>query len=333
MEFRGASRRAVRHLAVGAVLVAVAAVAAAQSGGDGRYPRKAVSLVLPFSVGGATDVMARLAAQKMGPLLGAQVIVVNRDGAGGAIGTEVVARAAPDGYTLLWGSSGPLAISPNLNPKLPFDPLRDFAPIGLFSLNPLVLTLHPSVPANSVKALIALARAHPGKLNYASSGTGAAPHFAGEMFRNMAGIDIVHVPYKGAGLFGFDLIAGQVDFAFTSGTTIRGHFASGKLKGLAVTSTRRTDLMPELPTMAEAGLPGYEVVIYYGLLAPTGTPAAVQAALGAALLKSLEDREVKEKIAAEGAYPAGGTPGEFAAFMRSELQKYGRLAVQAGLKR
>jgi tripartite-type tricarboxylate transporter receptor subunit TctC len=305
----------------------------AQPAADANYPRKVVSIVLPFSIGGATDVMARLAAQKMSGLLGHQVIVVNRDGAGGSIGTELVAKAAPDGYTLLWGSSGPLAINPNLNARLPFDPLRDFAPIGLFSLNPLVLTLHPSVPANSVKALIALAKANPGKLNYASSGTGAAPHFAGEMFRNMAGIDIVHIPYKGAGLFGFDLIAGQVDFAFTTGTTIRGHFASGKLKGLAVTSTRRTGLMPDLPTMAEAGLPGYEVVIYYGLLAPAGTPPNVLSTLGAALLKSLDDPEIKERIVAEGAYPAGGTPAQFAAFMKSELVKYGRLAKQAGLSR
>src|ERR1043166_3626910 len=248
----------------GILLAATVVKLRARPAADANYPRKVVSIVLPFSIGGATDVMARLAAQKMSGLLGHQVIVVNRDGAGGSIGTELVAKAAPDGYTLLWGSSGPLAINPNLNARLPFDPLRDFAPIGLFSLNPLVLTLHPSVPANSVKALIALAKANPGKLNYASSGTGAAPHFAGEMFRNMAGIDIVHIPYKGAGLFGFDLIAGQVDFAFTTGTTIRGHFASGKLKGLAVTSTRRTGLMPDLPTMAEAGLPGYEVVIYYG---------------------------------------------------------------------
>lgn len=315
------------------MLAAAALELNAQPLSDSRYPRKPVTIVLPFSIGGATDVMARLAAQKMSGLLGYQVIVVNRDGAGGAIGTELVAKATPDGYTLLWGSSGPLAISPNLNAKLPFDPLRDFTPIGLFSLNPLVLTLHPSVPANSVKALIALAKAHPGKLNYASSGTGAAPHFAGEMFKNMAGIDIVHVPYKGAGLFGFDLLAGQVDFAFTTGTTIRGHFASGKLKGLAVTSTRRTDLMPELPTMAEAGLPGYEVVIYYGLLAPAGTPANVLATLGNALLKSLEDRDIKERIIAEGAYPAGGTPMQFAAFIKSELVKYGQLAKQAGLTR
>ena len=312
----------------------VVATVAQQAGAQpAAYPRKPVTIILPFSIGGATDVMARLAAQKMSGLLGHQVIVVNRDGAGGAIGTGVVAKAAPDGYTLLWGSSGPLAINPNLSTALSYDALRDFAPIGLFSVNPLILTLHPSVPANSVKALIALAKAHPGKLNYASSGTGAAPHLAGEMFKHMAGIDIVHIPYKGAGLFVFDLIAGQVDFAFTSGTTIGGHFASGKLKGLAVTSTRRTDLMPQLPTMAEAGLPGYEVVIYYGLLAPAGTPPNVLSTLGDALLKSLEDRDIKERIIAEGAYPAGGTPAQFAAFIKSELAKYGRLTKAAGLSK
>ena len=303
----------------------------AQSSSESSYPRRPVTIVLPFSVGGATDVMARLAAQKMSALLGYQVIVLNRDGAGGAIGTEFVAKSIPDGYTLLWGSSGPLALSPNLNAKLPFDPVRDFAPVGMFSLNPLVLTLHPSVPANSVKALISLAKAQPGKLNYASSGTGAAPHFAGEMFRNMSRIDIVHVPYRGAGLFAFDLVAGQVDFAFTSGTTVRDHFTSGRLKGLAVTSTRRTELMPELPTMVEAGLAGYEVVIYYGLLAPAGTPASVLSTLGSALLTTLNDRDVKERIVAEGAYPSGGTPMQFAAFIKSELFKYGRLAKEAGM--
>jgi len=322
--------KAIRTFLTALSLLLPAAHSSAQPAAS-DYPRKAVSIILPFSIGGATDVMARLAAQKMSATLGQQAIVVNRDGAGGSIGTELVARAAPDGYTLLWGSSGPLAINPNLGAKLPFDPIRDFAPVGLFSLNPLVLTLHPSVPAHSVKALIALAKAHPGKLNYASTGTGAAPHLAAEMFSHMSGIQIVQVPYKGAGLFAVDLLAGQVDFAFTSATTSRGHLGSGRLRALAVTSTRRTDLMPELPTMAEAGLPGYEVVIFYGLLAPTGTPPGVLTVLGNALLKSLEDREVKERIVAEGAYPAGGSPAQFSAFIKSELVKYGRLARQAGL--
>jgi len=308
-----------------------AAQPGAQTGPDSGYPRRPVTIVVPFASGGAVDVQVRTAAPRMSALLGQQVVVLNRDGAGGAIGTELVAKAAADGYTLLWGSSGPLAINPNLGSRQTYDPLRDFAPIGLFAVHPLVLTLHPSVPAGSVKALVALARAHPGKLNYASTGSGAAPHFAGEMFRHMAGIEVVHVPYKSGAQLIVDLVGGQVDFSFTAAASSRSHIGAGRLKGLAVTSTKRTALMPELPTLAEAGLPGYEMVSFSGLLAPAGTPTAILGMLGDVLAKSLEDRDIRERIAAEGAFAVGGTPAQFSAFIKSELAKYGRLAKVAGL--
>jgi tripartite-type tricarboxylate transporter receptor subunit TctC len=296
-----------------------------------QYPRRSVNVILPFSAGGATDVLARTATQKMSGLLGQQFVIVNRDGAGGAIGTEQVAKATPDGYTLLWGSSGPLSINPNLATKLPFDPVKDFSPIGVFSLNPLVLVVHPSVPATSVKSLIAIAKARPGKLTFASSGTGAAPHFAGEMFKGMSGIDLLHVPYKGASQFVVDLLSGQVDLAFTAATGSRPHILTGRMRALAVTSARRTDLMPDLPTVAEAGLPGYELVIFYGLLAPAGTPAPIISLLNETLHKAAEAPEVRERIVAEGAYPAGGTPAQFGQMLVSEMKKFGQLARQAGL--
>ncbi|MCE9640422.1 MAG: tripartite tricarboxylate transporter substrate binding protein [Betaproteobacteria bacterium] len=305
----------------------------AQPLSDSNYPRRPVTIIVPFASGGQVDAQARTLAPKMSGLLGQQVVILNREGAGGVIGTELVARATPDGYTLLWGSSGPLAISPHLNAKLPFDPLRDFAPISLFAVHPFILALHPSVPASSLKALIKLAQAHPGKLNYASTGTGSAPYFAAEMFNNMAAINIIHVPYKSVAQLTIDLIGGQVDLYFASGISSRGHFSSGKLRGIAVTSTRRTDLLPELPTMAEAGLPGYESVGFSGLLAPAGTPAGIMAQLGDAVSKSLEDRDIRERITSEGGFPAGGTPAQFSTFIKSELVKYGKLAKQAQLVR
>lgn len=311
-------------------------VAAHAAGTDGapasEYPVKPIRIVVGFSPGGGGDIVARIVAQKLSENLKQSMIVDNRPGAGGSIGAAFVARSAPDGYTLLVVTSS-YAVIPSLYKELSFDPIRDLAAVSLIAEAPLLVVVHPSLPVHAIRELIAFAKARPGQLNYASGGSGTSGNLAGELFKSLAGVNIVHVPYKGAGLFGFELLAGHVDFAFTTGTTIRGHFTSGKLKGLAVTSTRRTDLMPELPTMAEAGLPGYEVVIYYGLLAPAGTPANVLSTLGNALLKSLEDRDIKERIIAEGAYPAGGTPMQFAAFIKSELVKYGRLAKQAGLTR
>jgi len=311
-----------RALLFGILIATVGSAAHGQSTAGSTYPRRTVSMVVPYSPGGATDILGRAAAQKLTELLGQQFIVVNRDGATGAIGSEFVAKSAPDGYTLLWGSASPIAINRAYNPKLPYDPLRDFVGVALFCQIPYMLVVHPSLPVRSVKELIALAKAQPGKLNFASSGTGGAPHLSGELLKTMTGIDIVHVPYKGTSLFMTDLLSGQIELAFTAATSSLAPTKAGRLRALAVTSTRRLPLVPELPTMAEAGVPGYELVNWYGMLAPAATPSDVVATLNAAMLKTLEFPDVKARIAAEGAYPAGGSSEQFNAFIREEVKRY-----------
>ncbi len=311
-----------RVLLFGILIATIGNAAHGQSTSSSAYPRRTVTMVVPYSPGGATDILGRAAAQKLTELLGQQFIVVNRDGATGAIGSEFVAKSAPDGYTLLWGSASPIAINRAYNPKLPYDPLRDFTGVALFCQIPYMLVVHPSLPVRNVKELIALARAQPGKLNFASSGTGGAPHLSGELLKTMTGIDMVHVPYKGTALFMTDLLSGQIELAFTAATSSLAPAKAGRLRALAVTSTRRSPLMPELPTMAEAGVPGYELVNWYGMLAPSATPPDVVATLNAAMLRTLEFADVKGRIAAEGAYPAGGSSEQFNAFIREEVKRY-----------
>ena len=324
-----------RRLALFLLLLAASAAwgqAALTSSGQ-AYPRKTVSIMVPFSPGAATDILARAAAQKLGETFGQQFIVTNRDGAAGTIGTEIVARAAPDGYSLLWGSPGPLSINPVFGTKLPYDPLRDLTPIALFNLIPYILVVHPSVPATNTKELVALARARPGKLNFASSGQGSAPHLAGELFKTLAKVDIVHVPYKGTALFMSDLAAGQIDLAFTGATSTHGFIQAGKLRPIAMSSLKRSPLLPELPTLDESGLPGYELASWYGLLAPAQTPREIVMLLNAAINKSLADPDIRKRIAQEGAYPAGGTPEEFGVFMKDQLARYAKMIRDAGLKK
>ena len=297
------------------------------------YPAKPVTLVVPFPPGAATDVFARAAARRMGEQFGHTIVVLNRDGASGAIGTEMVAKAASDGYTLLWGSSGPLAISPVWTEKLTYDPVRDFAPISLFAKIPYVLIVHPGVPARNVKELVELARAHPGKLNFASSGTGGTAHLAGELFKSMAKIDIVHVPYRGTSLFATELIAGQVDLAFAGPTTALPHLAPGRIRALATSGARRSEMFPEVPTMSEAGVGGYEFTQWYGLLAPARTSREIVSALNASLLKAMEEADVRKRIASEAAAAAPGSPEEFSAFLRLELAKNAKMIKDAKLKR
>ena len=313
------------------VAIALALLPGAATGQ--AYPRKTVSIMVPFSPGAATDILARAAAQKLSEYLAQQFIVTNRDGATGAIGTEIVARAAPDGYALLWGSSGPLSINPGYGAKLPYDPLRDFAPVALFNLIPYILVVHPSVPATTTKELIALARARPGRLNFASSGQGGAPHLAGELFKTLAKVDVVHVPYKGTALFMSDLASGQVDLAFTGAASSLGFIQAGKLRHIAASSLKRSPLFPDLPTLDESGLPGYEIVVWYGLLAPAQTPREIVTLLNASVNRSLTDPDIRKRIAQEGAYPAGGTPDELGAFMKDQLARYAKMIKDAGLKK
>ncbi len=301
--------------------------AAAQS-----YPRRPVSLVVPFPPGAATDAFARVVARRMSDVLGQQIVVINRDGASGIIGTDSVARAAPDGYTLVWGTSSGLAILPAMKQKLPFDPQRDLAPISLGAKLAYVLVVHPSLPATTLKQLIVLAKARPGQLNFASAGTGGAPHLSGELLKSMAGIDIVHVPYRGTALFATDLVAGQVELAFASPVTTLPFTSNGRLRPLAVTTATRVDAYPGLPTMSEAGLPGYELTQWYALLAPAKTPPEVIATLNGAIRKALDDAEVRKRITSEGGVPSPTSPEGLAAFIRAETAKYEKIVRAAGLK-
>lgn len=298
------------------------------------YPRRPVTIVVPFPPGAATDSFARAAGKRMSELLGQQFIVDNRAGASGRIGTDHVARSAPDGYTLLWGSSGPLVISPVWGEgKSPFDPLRDFAPISVFAKIPFILVVHPSVPATTLPQLLTVIKARPGKLTYASSGIGGTSHLAGELFKAMAKVDVLHVPYKGTSIFATELIAGQVDMAFAGPTTTLPHLESGRMRGIAITSTVRSPLVPAIPTLHESGVPGYEFTQWYSLLAPAKTPPDILSTLHGALLKSMDDAEVKKRVSVEGGTLTPTTPEQFTAFLKLELDKNSKMIKAVGLKR
>jgi tripartite-type tricarboxylate transporter receptor subunit TctC len=284
-----------------------------------QYPSRPIRFVVPFAPGGGTDILARLLAQHLYEPLKQPVIVDNRPGAGGVIGAEIAARSPADGYTIVLGSPGPLTINPNLQ-RVPYDTLRDFAPITLAQISPFVLLVHPSVPANSVKDLIALAKAKPGSL------------FSTEQFKALAGVDVVHVPYKGAGPYLIDLVGGRLQMAFENLPTVWPHVRSGKLKMLAVGTKTRSALVPEMPTVVEAGVPGYESSTAFGVLAPARTPAAAIARLSKELMKILQSPDIKEKMTAEGVEAVGGTPEEYAAHIREELVKYARIVKAAGIK-
>ena len=320
---------AVRVACATSMVLAASAALAAESQ---PYPRRPISLVVPFPPGAATDAFARVVGRRMVDAVGQQIVVINRDGAAGVIGTDAVARAAPDGYTLLWGTSSGLSILPALKQKLPYDPIRDFAPVGLGAKLAYVLIVHPTVPASNVKQLIALARSRPGKLTYASAGTGGAPHMAGELFKSLAKIDILHVPYRGTALFATDLVAGQVDLAFASPVTTLPFTSNGRLKPLAVTVDRRIDVYPDLLTMSEAGVTGYELTQWYAMLAPAKTPPEIVATLNAALRKALDDPEVKKRITSEGGIPSPTTPEGLTAFIKAETAKYEKIIAAAGIK-
>ena len=294
-----------------------------------QYPSKPVRLIVPFAPGGSTDVLGRLVAARLGRGLGQNVIVENRAGGGTNIGAELVARSTPDGYTLLMTSTTQ-AINVTLYPKLTYDLVKDFSPIAPVATSPSLLVVHPSVPARSVKELIALAKARPGELTYASSGSGSTAHLAGELFKMSAGIDLLHIPYKGAGPAQSDLVGGHVHsmFGFTAG--VLPHVKSGKLRALAVTSEKRLPDMPALPTMQEAGVKGCEVSVWYGLLAPAGTPRDAIELLNAETARTL--KELAPQYADLGAYPLYASPADFAKFLQSEIRKWGPVVKRAGAK-
>jgi tripartite-type tricarboxylate transporter receptor subunit TctC len=295
------------------------------------YPTKPLRFIVPFAPGGSTDLVARVLAQRLPESLGQAVVVDNRAGAGGVIGAELASRAPADGYTILLGSPGPLTINPNLQ-RVPYDTLRDFSPITLATISPFILVLHPSVSANSVKEFVALAKSRPGQLNYGSAGTGSVSHFSAEQFKSLAGIDIVQVPYKGAGPAVADLVGGRLHVMFENLPSVITHVRSGKLKALAVGTRTRSRLVPELPTIDEAGVPGYESSTAFGVLAPQKTPAAIVARLNQEIVKVLTSADIRERLSAQGLETAGGTPQQYAEHLGNELAKYGRIVKAAGIK-
>ena len=296
------------------------------------YPTKPVRIVVPFAPGGSTDVTARLVAQKLTDAWRQQVIVDNRAGAGGNIGAEAVARAAPDGYTLLLATTGVMAINHRLYRSLTYDALKDFAPVTQIGALPLILIVHPSLPARSAKELIALAKQKPGQLSYASSGIGSATQMTTELFRMMAGVDIVHVPYKGSGQAMTDLISGQVGVAFDQITSSLPQVQSGKLRALAVTSAKRFASVPNLPTVAEAGVAGYESVSWNGIAAPAATPRDIVNRVQAEVARAIQTPDMKERFLKDGIEGIGSTPDQFAAHIRSERAKWEKVVDKAGIK-
>lgn len=282
------------------------------------YPAKPVRVIVPYAPGGGVDIMARIAAQKFGERMGAQFVVDNRGGGGTVIGTEIVARAPADGYTLLFANPG-LTSSPALNLKLPFDPVQGFAPVGLWASSFNVLIVHPSLPVKTLKDIIALAKAKPKQLNYASAGSGSATHLAMELFQRETGIDLVHIPYKGAGPALNDVLGGQVTIKFSTTPSILEHLRTGRLRALAASSAKRLAVLPQVPTIAESGYPGFEVNNWYGIVAPAQTPPDVVGRLNSEMNAMLTAGEVKERIIALGNEPAGGTAEQFGERIRKEV--------------
>lgn len=304
----------------------------AQPAGAQPYPARPVRVVVGSPAGSIADVLARPIAQRLSEMLGQQVLVDNRPGATGIIANELVAKAQPDGYALLVSPISFLVVNPHLNPRLPYDPFRDFAPITQISVFHHVLVVHPSVPAKSVKELIALARSKPGAMNFASSGVGSGFHLAGEMFRSMARVDIVHVPFKGTPSVVIDLLAGRVDMTFIGLLLVQGHIKAGKLRALAVTGLKRDPLLPDVPTVDESGLRGFEIAGGHAVFAPAGTPRDLVDRLNAAIVKILGTPEMRELWANQGMEVVTGTPEQLAARMRDDHAKYGRLIKAAGIK-
>jgi tripartite-type tricarboxylate transporter receptor subunit TctC len=295
------------------------------------YPTKPVKIVVPFGAGGPADIYARAVAQRLSEPLGQQVIVEDRPGAGSALGTDVVAKSPPDGYTLVM-ISNTHTINETLNPKLPYNLLRDFAPITQVNVMPNVLVVSPTAKVNSVKELIALAKANPGKLNYASSGPGTPYHLAAELFKAMTDTDIVHIPHKASGEARASVLGGQVEMMFDSLPTTVQQIKAGKLKGLGITSTKRSPLLPDLPTVAEAGVPGYEADLWLGLMAPAGTPAAIINRLHDETVKILQRQDVRDSFIQQGTEPIGNTPAQFGAFLKADVEKWGKVVKFSGAK-
>lgn len=322
--------RILRFVVAAAALLVPAVLPIA--GAAQTFPVRPVTLIVPFPPGGSTSVMARIIAEKMGELLGQNMIVDNRPGAGGTIAAKAFTRAAPDGYSLFLGYSGTIAIGPTLYQNAGFDPLKDFAPIGLIGAAPAVLAVHPSFAVKSVAELIQRAKEKPGSIDYGSAGVGTATHIAGELFTSMAGIKLTHVPYRGSGPVLNDLVGGHIPMSFTPIPAVHGHVQGGTLKALAVTGLTRSPLLPDVPTVAETGLPGYDAVLRYGLLAPAGTPRPIVDRLNQVLREAIATPEVQKRLAFEGAEPLPSSPEEYAADIAQDSAKWSKVLQAAGIK-
>lgn len=312
------------------ILTGVALLADAAPVSARNYPDRPIRLVIGFPPGGAADILGRIAAQRLTDALGQQVVVDNRGGAGGLIATEIAAKGAPDGYTLLF-TSIPHVINPHLYRKVNYDAIRDFTPVVQFVAVPLMMASHPSLPASSVQELIAYAKAHPGQLNYASAGSGSSSHLAMELFKTMAGVNLVHIPYKGTGPLLTDLVAGQVQLTIASAVPLAPQVKSGRLRGLAVTSPARSAAFPDLPVVAES-VPGYEVINWFGILAPAGTPQAIVSRINAELNRALQSSDLVGILNARGADAAGGAPEAFARVIKADFAKWEKVVRESGAR-
>ena len=321
------SHKNITRIALAALCLLAAPLALAQA-----YPAKPVKLIVPFPPGGPTDIVGRFVATKLSEALGQQVVVENRAGAGGTVGSEVASQAPADGYTLLYGSTSTLAMAPSLYRKLGYDPRKSFAPISMVSSGPMLVAVNASVPANTLAELIALAKDKPGSLNYASAGNATPPHLAAEMFKSMAGVSLVHVPYKGGGPALQAVTAGEVQILFEGLVTLLPQIKSGRLRALAISAAVRDPALPDVPTSAEAGLPAFQVNFWSGLVAPAGTPPEVVATLNAALRQALAGGDAKATLTRFGVAPAGNTPPEFSRFIDSEILRWERVIQASGAK-
>ena len=297
-----------------------------------EYPARPVRFVIAFSPGGPSDILTRLIGSKLSESFGQPFIFDNRPGAGGNVAGEIVARAPPDGYTLLMGNNSILATNASLYKNMTFDPVKDLAPVVLIASQPNILVVHPSLPVKSVKELVALAKSRPGQLNYASSGSGAAAHLAAELFKSMTGVSMVHIPYKGAGPALVDMLGGQCQVMFATALSVQPHLQSGRLRPLALTTAKRSRTFPELPTVAEAGVPGFEASTWHGVVAPAGTPAAVIGKLNAEINKILQQPDVSDRLTKQGAEIVGGSAQEFAAYIKSEIPKWTKVVKESGAR-
>ena len=317
---------------VAAAMALFAGVAAPDASAQAAWPSKPIRIVVPFPPGGTTDILARAAAQKMAEAWKEQAVIDNRPGAGGNIGAELVAKAPADGYTMLMGTVGTHAINASLYAKMPYDHVKDFAPVILVAAVPNVMVVHPSVPAATVAEFIAWAKANPGKVNFASSGSGTSIHLAGELFKTQTGLAMTHVPYKGSAPAIADLIGGQVQVMFDNLPSALPQIRGGKLRALAVTSRERANALPDVPTVAESGLPGFEASSWFGLLAPTGTPREVVVRVNAEIARWLASSDAKDKLASQGAIAAGGSPEDFASHITAETAKWQKVVRESGAK-